>query len=158
MSNTAKPSRRCSAIDRVLTRFAPPTRRGSRRSSKQYPMTARHAPSAYPRPASRPVRARRGGRSVRISRMPFPPPLPRPRRARRMVPRVAGAMERRQGLVFGEVADEYDDVRPGYPAVLARAVVEYARDPAWFVEVGAGTGKATAAVGPYRPPVTVRAA
>src|SRR5439155_12318740 len=73
--------------------------------------------------------------------MPFPPPLPRPRRARRMVPRVAGAMERRQGLVFGEVADEYDDVRPGYPAVLARAVVEYARDPAWFVEVGAGTGK-----------------
>jgi ubiquinone/menaquinone biosynthesis C-methylase UbiE len=49
-------------------------------------------------------------------------------------------------MVFGEVADDYDEVRPGYQAELARAVVEYADGPARLVEVGAGTGKATAAL------------
>ncbi|MFI9596489.1 class I SAM-dependent methyltransferase [Nonomuraea sp. NPDC052265] len=46
-----------------------------------------------------------------------------------------------QGRVFGEVADEYDRVRPGYPAELAADVLAYAGAPA--LEVGAGTGKAT---------------
>src|SRR4051794_27100887 len=45
-------------------------------------------------------------------------------------------------LVFGEVADLYDDVRPGYPAELSRAVAE--RAPAGdVVDIGAGTGKGT---------------
>ncbi|MFF0869051.1 class I SAM-dependent methyltransferase [Nonomuraea sp. NPDC003560] len=49
--------------------------------------------------------------------------------------------QRIQGRVFGEVADEYDRVRPGYPAQLAADVLAYAGGPA--LEVGAGTGKAT---------------
>ncbi|GGS82270.1 class I SAM-dependent methyltransferase [Nonomuraea spiralis] len=49
--------------------------------------------------------------------------------------------ERIQGRVFGEVADEYDRVRPGYPAELLTDVLAYAGGPA--LEVGAGTGKAT---------------
>jgi SAM-dependent methyltransferase len=53
--------------------------------------------------------------------------------------------EREQRLVFGEVAAAYDDVRAGYGAELATAVLDYARDVRDLVEVGAGTGKATAA-------------
>jgi SAM-dependent methyltransferase len=54
------------------------------------------------------------------------------------------AAGRRQALVFGEVADEYDDVRAGYPAELADAVFDYAGSvPDAMVEIGAGTGKAT---------------
>jgi SAM-dependent methyltransferase len=54
------------------------------------------------------------------------------------------AAGRRQALVFGEVADEYDDVRAGYPAELADAVFGYAGSvPDAMVEIGAGTGKAT---------------
>ncbi|MEV1147600.1 class I SAM-dependent methyltransferase [Micromonospora sp. NPDC049799] len=46
--------------------------------------------------------------------------------------------------VFGEVADLYDDVRPGYPADLAGAVRDYhGGTPAGVVEIGAGTGKGT---------------
>lgn len=46
--------------------------------------------------------------------------------------------------VFGEVADEYDRVRPDYPAQLFDDVVDYARlDGRPALEVGAGTGKAT---------------
>ncbi|MEU6728575.1 methyltransferase domain-containing protein [Nonomuraea wenchangensis] len=46
--------------------------------------------------------------------------------------------------MFGEVADEYERIRPGYPAELVDDVLAYARlagTPA--LEVGAGTGKAT---------------
>lgn len=50
--------------------------------------------------------------------------------------------ERRQ--VFGEVADDYDRVRPGYPAQLVEDVLA-AAGPGPVLEVGAGTGKATVA-------------
>jgi SAM-dependent methyltransferase len=52
--------------------------------------------------------------------------------------------ERPQRLVFGEVAADYDEVRAGYPAELADVVVDYAGHPSDLVEVGAGTGLATA--------------
>lgn len=56
-------------------------------------------------------------------------------------------MAREQRLVFGEVADVYDRVRPGYPASLVDHAVTVvglaAGDP--VLEVGAGTGKATVA-------------
>jgi len=49
---------------------------------------------------------------------------------------------RQQRQVFGEVADAYDDVRPGYPVEVADRIVGYlGRRPAWIVESGAGTGK-----------------
>jgi trans-aconitate methyltransferase len=52
---------------------------------------------------------------------------------------------REQGLVFGEVAEQYDLARPSYPDALFDAVIDYGnlepRDPAF--EIGAGTGKAT---------------
>jgi SAM-dependent methyltransferase len=63
---------------------------------------------------------------------------------------------RERRLVFGEVAQAYDEVRAGYPPELADTVLGYwaagalpARDysggiPERIVEVGAGTGKATA--------------
>ena len=62
---------------------------------------------------------------------------------------------REQRLVFGEVADEYDDVRPGYPAELVDAVFEYAGAvPDAMVELAAGTGKATALFAGRVPSVT----
>jgi SAM-dependent methyltransferase len=52
---------------------------------------------------------------------------------------------REQRLVFGEVAEQYDRTRPGYPESLADEVLAFARfepgDAA--LEVGCGTGKAT---------------
>ncbi|MEW9550553.1 trans-aconitate 2-methyltransferase [Nonomuraea sp. NPDC050783] len=49
-----------------------------------------------------------------------------------------------RNVVFGEAADQYEAARPGYPAELVDDVVAYApTGPA--LEVGAGTGKATAA-------------
>lgn len=52
--------------------------------------------------------------------------------------------ERVQSQVFGEVATEYDDVRPGYPVEIADRVLAYAESrPRSIVEVGAGTGKGT---------------
>ncbi|MEU8814472.1 methyltransferase domain-containing protein [Actinoplanes sp. NPDC048796] len=45
-------------------------------------------------------------------------------------------------LVFGEVAGLYDDVRPGYPEQLRRAIAERAPDGR-AVDIGAGTGKGT---------------
>jgi SAM-dependent methyltransferase len=46
--------------------------------------------------------------------------------------------------VFGEVAGEYDCVRPGYPASIATAISEYlGGQPETVAEIGAGTGKAT---------------
>jgi trans-aconitate methyltransferase len=50
--------------------------------------------------------------------------------------------------VFGEVADQYDRARPGYPPSLVDQIVGYAAlvagDPA--LEVGCGTGKATVSI------------
>ncbi len=48
---------------------------------------------------------------------------------------------RTRGTVFGEVADDYDRIRPGYPAQLADDLLAEAPGP--VLEVGAGTGKAT---------------
>ncbi|MDO3705697.1 class I SAM-dependent methyltransferase [Micromonospora sp. C28SCA-DRY-2] len=46
--------------------------------------------------------------------------------------------------VFGDVADLYDDARPGYPATIAEAIRAYhGGAPTRVVELGAGTGKAT---------------
>ena len=44
--------------------------------------------------------------------------------------------------VFGEVADDYDRIRPGYPAALADDLLAAAGGGP-VLEVGAGTGKAT---------------
>ncbi len=47
--------------------------------------------------------------------------------------------------VFGEVAELYDDVRPDHPAEITDLVLSYAGGAiASAVEIGAGTGKATA--------------
>lgn len=49
--------------------------------------------------------------------------------------------------IFGPVASLYDDVRPGYPAAVGPAIRAFhGRDPATIVELGAGTGKGTAAL------------
>jgi SAM-dependent methyltransferase len=62
---------------------------------------------------------------------------------------------REQRLVFGEVADEYDDVRIGYPDALVDAVLDYCGAvPDTMVEIGAGTGKATRAFASRVPSVT----
>ncbi|WP_197087523.1 trans-aconitate 2-methyltransferase [Micromonospora sp. HK10] len=46
--------------------------------------------------------------------------------------------------LFGEVADDYHEARPGYPVELVAAIRGYHGDPpATLVEVGAGTGLAT---------------
>jgi ubiquinone/menaquinone biosynthesis C-methylase UbiE len=52
---------------------------------------------------------------------------------------------REQRLVFGEVAEQYDRVRPGYPASLVDEVVQRAsvHNGEAVLEVGCGTGKAT---------------
>jgi SAM-dependent methyltransferase len=51
---------------------------------------------------------------------------------------------REQRGVFGEVADDYDRIRPGYPDQLVDDVLA-AAGPGPVLEVGAGTGKATVA-------------
>jgi len=50
-----------------------------------------------------------------------------------------------QALVFGEVAEEYDRVRPGYPPTLFEDMLGYSA-PTTALEIGAGTGKATVTV------------
>lgn len=46
--------------------------------------------------------------------------------------------------IFGEVAELYDDARPGYPDQVRQAIVDFGGGPpASVVELGAGTGKAT---------------
>lgn len=51
---------------------------------------------------------------------------------------------REQRTVFGEVAELYDRVRPGYPEALVDDVLALADPPvSRFLEVGPGTGKAT---------------
>lgn len=54
-------------------------------------------------------------------------------------------MDRQRALVFGEVAHDYDRVRPGYPAELFDDALAYARlEPGGQVlDIGAGTGRAT---------------
>jgi trans-aconitate methyltransferase len=47
-----------------------------------------------------------------------------------------------RALTFGEVAEEYDRVRPGYPAELFEDILGYS-SPTTALEIGAGTGKAT---------------
>lgn len=49
---------------------------------------------------------------------------------------------REQRLVFGEVAELYDQVRPSYPEQLVDDVVELVGVPARALDVGSGTGKA----------------
>jgi SAM-dependent methyltransferase len=62
---------------------------------------------------------------------------------------------REQRRVFGEVADAYDDVRPGYPAEILDRIVAYAGHvPSSVVESGAGTGKATALLRQLNSPLT----
>ncbi|XVU24680.1 class I SAM-dependent methyltransferase [Actinoplanes sp. CA-054009] len=56
-------------------------------------------------------------------------------------------------LVFGEVAGLYDDVRPGYPGELGRAIGERAPGGP-VVEIGAGTGKGTEVLAAIRDDVT----
>jgi SAM-dependent methyltransferase len=55
------------------------------------------------------------------------------------------AARREQRLVFGEVAETYDRVRPGYPSSLVDDVLEFACVGGGdrVLEVGCGTGKAT---------------
>jgi SAM-dependent methyltransferase len=45
--------------------------------------------------------------------------------------------------IFGAVASMYDDVRPGYPAEVLDAIVDFQGGPASVAELGAGTGKGT---------------
>lgn len=61
--------------------------------------------------------------------------------------------ERRQ--VFGEVAEAYDEVRPGYPQEIAERIAAYlSHAPARIVEVGAGTGKGTTLLRTFAAPLT----
>jgi SAM-dependent methyltransferase len=54
-------------------------------------------------------------------------------------------VDRERRLVFGDVAELYDRVRPSYPSALVDDVLEFAGAGAGdrALEVGAGTGKAT---------------
>ncbi len=54
--------------------------------------------------------------------------------------------EREPRLVFGEVAEQYEATRPSYPDATFDAIVEYGdlQSGARALEIGAGTGKATA--------------
>jgi SAM-dependent methyltransferase len=62
---------------------------------------------------------------------------------------------REQQRVFGEVADAYDDVRPGYPPEILDLITAYAgRAPRTVVESGAGTGKGTALLRSFGVPLT----
>ena len=53
-----------------------------------------------------------------------------------------------RALVFGEVAHDYDRVRPGYPAQLFDDVLAFARleDGGPVLDIGAGTGRAALAL------------
>jgi SAM-dependent methyltransferase len=57
-------------------------------------------------------------------------------------------MEKVRALVFGEVAHDYDRVRPGYPAELIDDVLAFARleEGGPVLDIGAGTGRATLAL------------
>lgn len=49
--------------------------------------------------------------------------------------------------MFGSRVDEYEAARPGYPDQLFEDVLAFTGDCSGVVEVGAGTGKATVALG-----------
>jgi SAM-dependent methyltransferase len=55
-------------------------------------------------------------------------------------------MDRQRRLAFGDVAELYDRVRPSYPSALVDDILEFADAGAGAraLEIGAGTGKATA--------------
>jgi SAM-dependent methyltransferase len=57
-------------------------------------------------------------------------------------------MEKVRALVFGEVAHDYDRVRPAYPAQLIDDVLAYARLESGgpVLDIGAGTGRASLAL------------
>lgn len=55
------------------------------------------------------------------------------------------AGDREQALVFGEIATDYERVRPGYPTALIDDVIAYAPSGPTALDIGAGTGKATVA-------------
>jgi SAM-dependent methyltransferase len=61
-----------------------------------------------------------------------------------------------RALSFGEAAEEYDRVRPGYPSELVDDVLAYAgpRHSGGAVDVGAGTGRVTLAFAGRGLPVT----
>ncbi|HLL64293.1 MAG TPA: class I SAM-dependent methyltransferase [Micromonosporaceae bacterium] len=57
--------------------------------------------------------------------------------------------------VFGAIAESYDEVRPGYPAELGPAILDYHGSvPTSVVEIGAGTGKGTQLLVGLGAPVT----
>src|SRR5437660_6369376 len=65
---------------------------------------------------------------------------------RRGTGREVTPQQRPRGLVFGTAADQYDLIRPGYPAALVDAVLAHCGGAGVSaVEAGAGTGKATRA-------------
>jgi len=61
--------------------------------------------------------------------------------------------ERERRAVFGEAATQYEAARPGYPAQLVADVIAFAGGGP-YVEVGAGTGKATTAFAASGEPIT----
>jgi SAM-dependent methyltransferase len=56
--------------------------------------------------------------------------------------------------LFGQVADSYDDVRPGYPAEITDAIAAYAGAVGTVVELGSGTGKGTEILAGLGAPIT----
>jgi trans-aconitate methyltransferase len=57
--------------------------------------------------------------------------------------------------LFGQVADQYETARPGYPPEIAEAIVAFhGGTPASVVEVGAGTGKGTEVLARIGAPLT----
>ncbi|MBB5872767.1 SAM-dependent methyltransferase [Allocatelliglobosispora scoriae] len=62
---------------------------------------------------------------------------------------------RERSLVFGEVAEAYDEVRLGYPVEIAELITAYAgRVPERVAEAGAGTGKGSATLRTLGVPMT----
>jgi SAM-dependent methyltransferase len=55
------------------------------------------------------------------------------------------SQDRHRRLSFGSVAEQYDRLRPGYPAAVIDAILHYAdaRPGDAILDVGAGTGRAT---------------
>ncbi|GIH04099.1 methyltransferase type 11 [Rhizocola hellebori] len=56
--------------------------------------------------------------------------------------------------LFGQVAQSYDDVRPGYPGDITAAIAAYAPDADGLAELGPGTGKGTEVLAGLRVPMT----
>ncbi|MBU2662651.1 class I SAM-dependent methyltransferase [Actinoplanes bogorensis] len=61
--------------------------------------------------------------------------------------------DRNPARVFGEVAEDYDRVRPPYPEALIDDVLAYGEPGRRALEVGAGTGRATEALAARGVPV-----